>query len=236
MSASRCWRAQSPRYCSRLAHGASHACGGARRYPAAVCAHVSLLSLCPLPARSHFQQRCLTSTSPAEQFCGAGGIAGGWVMVVAGGLLSIATGVGQFELDIEEWDGQTKACVLYFGGELMGVFGGICIATDGARYCGDAGIGGGWAMCILCGLFVFAAAWHRCRINFTQQIDAAVTDEAMDDFGDAPPPPNVPRRQQTTSAWRREAPPQPPPRSTTRRAGRGSTDVQSGAARRRARF
>ena len=156
-------------------------------------------------------------------------------MVVAGGLLSLATGVGQFELDIEEWDGQTKACVVYFGGELMGVFGGICISTDGRRYCGDAGIGGGWAMLVLCPLLVFTAAWHRCRINYTQQIDAAVMEEDLDDFDDGSGAPAVHPRQHTTSAWRREAPPQPPPRSTSRRSKKG-TEVQAGAARRRARF
>ena len=155
-------------------------------------------------------------------------------MVVAGGLLSFATGVGQFELDIEELDGQTKACIVYFGGELMGVFGGICISTDGARYCGDAGIGGGWAMLVLCALFVCSAAWHRCRINYMQQIDASVTEEDLDDFGDSIGPALQPRHH-TTSAWRRAAPPQPPPRSTTRHGARG-TELQAGASHRRARF
>ena len=95
-------------------------------------------------------------------------------MVIFGGLLSLAIGFGLFELDIEEWDAQTKACILYYGGELMGVFGGICISTDGRRYCGDAGIGGGWAMLVLCGCLVSATGLYRCRINYMTYIDAAI--------------------------------------------------------------
>ena len=107
-------------------------------------------------------------------------------MVIFGGLLSLAIGFGLFELDIEEWDAQTKACILYYGGELMGVFGGICISTDGRRYCCDAGIGGGWAMLVLCGCLVSATGLYRCRINYMDYIDKIPIDriaKICDTFG-----------------------------------------------------
>eukprot|EP00937_MAST-01D_sp_MAST-1D-sp2_P006388 g6388.t1 len=158
-------------------------------FPFLACSCASLLLT--------FGSWCVTNDS--GQYCGAGGTGGGWAMVVLGGLFSLAIGVFMFNLDIEEWDAQTKACVLYFGGELMGVFGGICISTDGRRYCGDAGIGGGWAMLVLCGCLVTFAGLYRCRESYLTHLEMSPREEVTIDSS---PPPIPQARRQARSNWR----------------------------------